>query len=260
MTPTPYSLVDTGEQKFVTVFADGRVLTADNSHPAFDEILDCLTHQDCGDAVVELFDVSLKVSRKFEKLSERVSVEDGRVLFDGDEQDGSVETQILTFLDEDNEDWYPLVRFMENIAANPNDHSREQLYDWLNTHDLRIDDDGLVIGYKGVSTGRDGGYVSVNRGPAIVDGVRVNGHVPNNPGTTVEIPRSYVDHDPASSCSTGLHVGTREYAHNFGSVLLEVRVNPRDVVSVPVDAGGDKIRVCRYNIIGTVPHPYTESE
>jgi hypothetical protein len=247
MTPVPYSLVDTGEQKFVTVFAQGKVLTADNSHPQFQEILDCLHYDDCGDAVVELFDLAIKVEREFAKLSERVAVKGGHVLFDGDVQDGSVETQIIKFMDEGKDDWKPLVKFMENIAANPNDHSREQLYDWLRTHDLNIDGNGSVVGFKGVSSS----YTSLHPGPAIVDGKQhTSGNVPNKIGSTVEIPRSYVDFDPGSACSTGLHVGTRNYAASYGPVLLEVRVNPRDVVSVPTDGGGEKIRVCRYYIAG----------
>jgi hypothetical protein len=190
-------------------------------------------------------------------LSERVSVVGGTVLFDGNPQDGTIVDQIVRFLDDDREDWKPLVAFMENVAANPNDHSREQLYDWLRVNDLSITDDGLIVGYKGTGPGPE--YLSGHSGYGVV----IDGYgeattydyakIPNRIGTTVEMPRDRVQHDPANACSTGLHVGTKEYANGFNAGgLLEVHVNPRDVVSVPTDAGGEKVRVSRYKVVDAV--------
>jgi len=59
-------------------------------------------------------------------------------------------------------------------------------------------------------------------------------------------------------CHTGLHVGTYAYASNFGQgALLEVQVNPRDVVSVPTDCSAAKMRTCRYVVVDTIDQPYT---
>ena len=35
-------------------------------------------------------------------------------------------------------------------------------------------------------------------------------------------------------------------------------MNPRDVVSVPVDCAGEKMRVCRYKVLETIDAPETE--
>jgi hypothetical protein len=74
------------------------------------------------------------------------------------------------------------------------------------------------------------------------------------------MPRSDVQHDPARSCHTGLHVGTYEYAHSYAdAALLTVLVNPRDVVSVPTACGATKMRVCRYVVSDDQPTAPQES-
>jgi hypothetical protein len=55
-----------------------------------------------------------------------------------------------------------------------------------------------------------------------------------------------------NGCSVGLHVGTYDYASNFTLNVLEVHVNPRDVVSVPTDSNWAKVRCCRYVVIKEV--------
>ncbi len=177
-------------------------------------------------------------------LSERVAVENGTVFFDGDPIHTTLTDQILRFLRE-NLPVEPLVRFWENLAANPSEHSREQLYNWLRNRDFTITDDGCFLAYKGLR--EDLG--SIHAGPAYVDDVAVSGHVPNKVGSVITIQRSYVDPNSFVGCSTGLHAGTWDYASGFGRVVVLVEINPRDVVSVPTDCEAQKLRVCRYEIL-----------
>lgn len=259
------SIISEDGQKFITAFVNGKLLPpVDDSHPNFDQIA-----SECANALdglyvdpqtfEDLFDVSVKVAQRFEKLSERVSVAHGRVYFDGDEIDSSLTQQIIRFLDSDEDDWRPLVNFFEKVQSNPIDHSKEQLFDWLKLHDtITITPEGDLIGYKGVHSDGNGGYVSGFSGTAIVDGVRHTGKIPNAVGSTVEMPRSEVAHDPATACSYGLHVGTYDYARSYAqAAMLAVRINPRDVVSVPTDAGGAKVRVCRYKVEEVIDLPYS---
>jgi hypothetical protein len=37
--------------------------------------------------------------------------------------------------------------------------------------------------------------------------------------------------------------------------IVEIHTNPRDVVSVPTDGGGEKVRVCRYRVAAVVRTP-----
>ena len=69
-----------------------------------------------------------------------------------------------------------------------------------------------------------------------------------------------MDADPREGCSFGLHVGTYNYAKGFAQgVLLRVRVNPRHVVSVPLHAGYQKIRVTEYTVVEASDVEYTET-
>jgi len=241
----------------ITVFVKGSApLVAHSTHVNFDKIVAAVVADD--ESVVELFDVAQTAATKFQRLSDRITTANGRLYLDNVEVANALTAQVIRFLDEGVEDWKSLVLFFENVLANPNEHSREQLYTWLESRNFSITNDGLIIGYKGVRKGEDGGYVSVNQGTAIVDGEVKTGAIPNAIGSVVEMPRNEVTHDPSEGCSTGLHVGTYDYARGWAQgALLEVHVNPRDVVSVPTDCGQAKMRVCRYTVVDLIEQEYT---
>ena len=97
----------------------------------------------------------------------------------------------------------------------------------------------------------DGVYMSTFSGGGIVNGVSFPTYVPNYVGAVVEMPRDSVDANGKVECSVGLHVGTFKYAYDFGGrhrPLMLVKVDPRDVVSVP-DYDFSKLRSCRYTVI-----------
>jgi hypothetical protein len=259
----PYHHVRTEDgRESLTVFTpSGAPIVATADHPHFADILEGAQSGIAIDDLHALADLSTAVAQRFDTLSERVAVANGRVYFDGDEVDSTITKQIVRCLEDPNAgDWKPLVLFMENVAANPNPHSREQLFDWLRDREFTITTNGSFIAYKGVSGDGDGNYVSGSRGHGIVNGERHEGQLPNPVGATVEMPRSDVQHDPTRGCHTGLHVGTYEYAKGYANAaLLTVMVNPRDVVSVPTDCSAAKMRVCRYVVSDDEPKTPSES-
>lgn len=255
--PIQFSYLDAGDgDRSVTAFVPGEYArSADASHPNFEKIVEGLFANDPN--VFDLFDIAQSVANKFQRLSERVTLgSDRQLYFDGEIVDNAIVGHIVRFLDQGVEDWRSLVAFFENVQQNPNEHSREQLYTWLNDRNFTITPTGMIVGYKGVKNGSDGTFLSVHSGKAIVDGVVVNGQIPNNVGSVIEMPRSEVQHNPSVGCHTGLHVGTFEYASSFGSSVLEIHVNPRDVVSVPTDCSWAKVRCCRYLVAGIVEKAY----
>lgn len=254
----PYSIVhDEDGHRTLTILAGSTLVVADGDHPNLDALIEAAQEGVEPSAVLALADLSVAVAQKFQHLSERVSVGAGRLYFDGDEVDDSIARHILRCLDDPTVgDWRPLVAFLENVSDNPTPHSREQLYDWLAVRDgITVTADGCLVAYKGVEA-TDEGYLSLNSGTAIVNGEQQSGRIAQNDGDVVTMPRSAVAHDPSAACSTGLHVGTYAYAEGYArGALLRVLVNPRDVVSVPTDAAGEKIRVSRYRIIGVIDAP-----
>lgn len=243
-----------GDLTVVTVLVDGVPYVASDQHPNFNEILRMAIEGDVN--VVDKFDLSISVAKKFEPLSDRVSVKDGRVYFDNETMPSVLNTQIMEFY-EAGEDFMPLVNFYDKLMQNPNPDSREQLYAWLDAHKFTITPEGDLLGYKGVRKLADDKYESVNHGRAIVNGVEFNGAIPNNIGDVVTMPRGDVEFNPGVGCSTGLHVGTWNYAKGWAQgAVLKVIVNPRDVVSVPHDCSAQKLRTCRYVVSGTTEGDY----
>jgi hypothetical protein len=259
-----FNLVRRDGDANITVYVDGELFVADDKHPLFDAIVTAAVNGN--EDIAELFNAGKAVAAHFEPLSERVAVKGDEILVDGDPITDVIVDHILTALSEGS-DFGSLVAFLEKVYTNNSEHTRENLFRWLNaTGGFTIDDEGDIIGYKGLT--EQGG--SVHHGPATVDGVDVNGSVPNKPGSVVEMQRSAVEHNPARACASGLHVGTWEYASSFGNgVTAVVKVNPRDVVSVPTDCNGQKMRVSRYKVVeyvdeahntAVVPNGFVPSE
>lgn len=259
MSSIKYNIVSSeGERVSVTVFIDGVPSTANREHPRFEEICDLLTGsaQKPDDDFIQKIKAAISpaagIAQEFKNLSERVSVGNGRIYFDGDPVNDAVSETILRFYGGHEKDWMPLVNFMEKIALNPNEHSREQLFRWLAKHSFAIAPDGDIIAYKGV-TGNGKDFKSSHSGTARVNGVlHANKQIPTQPNTVVEMPRSTVAWDPKVACHTGLHAGNWRYASTFASTTLRVKINPRDVVSVPTDSNDEKMRVCRYRVLDKV--------
>jgi hypothetical protein len=132
----------------------------------------------------------------------------------------------------------PLIKFWVNVSKNPNPHSREQLYRFLEHNKMPITQDGYFIAYKKVTKVNDCLFDSHT------------GKYKNDPGSRLIMNRDDVNPDPNTTCSHGLHVAAYEYANGFsGNVMVQVKVNPRDVVAVPVDYNNQKIRCCEYLVM-----------
>lgn len=78
--------------------------------------------------------------------------------------------------------------------------------------------------------------------------------VRNEIGKFTTMPREKVERNPDVACAAGLHVCSLEYLKNnfqdnIESKLILCCVDPKDIVSIPRDAGQTKLRVCRYKPI-----------
>ncbi|UDL16820.1 hypothetical protein SEA_ATUIN_155 [Arthrobacter phage Atuin] len=232
------------------IFSDGSTEIVSETHISFKALLNIfLEGGNDEDHIRELSQVIETTQKKMTALSERVSVLDDKLLFDGDEISGYLMEVIKDlFVNGEKIELQPLVRFLEKASTNPSIDSVDDLYRWIKNGDLVIDEDGDVISYKGTEE-IDGVRYSLHSGKAYVDGVEVVGRIPYAEGSVVTMPRSEVNADRRVGCSTGLHVGTHSYARNVGNVLLLVKFNPRDVVAVPEDCNGEKIRVSRLVVL-----------
>jgi hypothetical protein len=130
----------------------------------------------------------------------------------------------------------PLVLFMENIMLNPSARAVNELYGFLERNNLPITPDGYFLAYKKV---RDS-YLDC-----------YSGTIDNSVGQTPSMQRNKVDDDKDRTCSYGLHFCSKEYLRSFGgSRTMILKINPRDVVSIPTDYNFSKGRACAYEVIG----------
>jgi len=191
-------------------------------------------------------------------LSDNLSIEGGVIKFGDYVLEKTLSDHILSLLDEENVPkdeklWKSYITFLDNLHQNVNEDIRKQLFRWMDYENkagvgFGITEDGCIVGYKGCE-GTVLEPVSIFSGTAIVDGVEITGKIPNKVGSVISMPRSAVQYDPEVGCSVGLHVGTRDYAINWAPILLLVKVNPRDVVSVPYECDSQKMRVCKYTVL-----------
>lgn len=236
----------------ITVFIDGKPYAAGEDHPSFNRILTACRTKDFA-ALPALFDVGTAITKRLERISERVSVGGDRVYFDAEPLFGRV-TEVLLEAWRTNRNFTPLVNFLENLMQNPSKHSREQLYEFLERYTFAITEDGHFLAHKGVSRDR----TSVHAGPGVVNGeVFDYANLPNPDGAIVELGRDVVVENPELGCAVGLHVGTYDYARSFAKRILLIKVNPRDVVSVPHDYTYQKIRVTRYQVLREIENDLT---
>lgn len=140
-------------------------------------------------------------------------------------------------------DTKPLENFVTRLYKNPSYRVVNQLFTFIeasrkNAGGFTITEDGYIIGYKKVRSD----FTDCHTGT-----------FDNHPGKIVEIPRNEVDEDPNRTCSRGLHFCAFNYLSQFGNSesnkIVIVKVDPADVVSIPVDYDNSKARCCKYEVI-----------
>lgn len=138
------------------------------------------------------------------------------------------------------------LRFLQNLQLNPSAESREALYDFLEQGKFPLTDDGCFLGYKGVAHG------TLRRPDGTEYETLVDCHSHSfdmSPGKSHRMPREAVDNNRNNACGAGFHVGTQAHAQGFGKEMIIVKVNPKDVVSVPL-YDKTKLRSCAIESVG----------
>ena len=186
----------------------------------------------------------VSAAKRIEQFSQgKFVVDNGRILVNGIEAPPVLGKKIVAFANE-GLPFEPLVKFAAKLQTNPSYRAVQELFTFLEKNDHPITQDGNFIAYKRVR----GNFKDIH-----------SNTFDNSPGSTPSVPRNEVDEDCTRTCSKGLHVANWEYAHTqFASsdpatdIMLEVEVNPADVVAIPVDYNNAKMRVCFYKVLGVV--------
>jgi hypothetical protein len=192
-----------------------------------------------------------------------ISIKGDKLYWKGQEFHNSLSRRMIQMF-QDGFSIEPLVLFMENLMENPSYRAVNELYEFLEKNTLPITPDGHFLAYKKVAID----YMDVHSKTVLnkvaatftdeektklpLQGGRKNEVTVSieNDVTVVSMPRNQVNDDKNQTCSEGLHFCSQEYLANFGgSRTMILKINPRDVVSIPTDYNRSKGRACRYEVI-----------
>jgi hypothetical protein len=217
----------------ITVVIGNKPHTVGKSHITYNRLLNAIKAEDWEtvENVINPKDVVLEFGKG------NVTIK-GETVFWKDRELHSALTKRMVAMIQDGFSVEPLVAFMDNLMENPSKRAVDELYGFLETNNLPITPDGHFLAYKKVKFD----YTDCHTGT-----------MDNSVGKVVEMERNAVDDNKERTCSEGLHFCSREYLDHFGGTrLVIVKVNPRDVVSIPVDYNNSKGRTCRYTVVDEI--------
>lgn len=212
-------------------------------HPKEFEAIDALLQKE------DLYQIEVQfanIKKRIERYTSGImSVSNGALTLKGDsEKLPNAIAKKFSELEQEGEDFLPLLRFWRKLKQNPSENSKAQLYSFMIANKMSITELGDIVVEKGVAR-KHGGAPD-----ELVD--HHTGDVDHSVGMVVQMPREQVNDDPNQTCSSGLHCAPPEYVRGWYSdgVIVECILDPKDVVSVPHDYNQQKIRVCKYRVVG----------
>lgn len=220
---TPYKL---------TIIGNNRHVQIETNHERFDEIKQLLREHKF-EEILEIVDTQNQIKKY---MNNKIEIENGIITYNGSILHGKLIDRILQFKKE-NFDYEPLIKFLENQLQNPIEDAVNGLYDFIEHGNMPITPDGCFLAYKCVRED----FTDCHTGT-----------FDNSVGKICKMNRNECDFDKNNTCSTGLHVCTFDYINSFysiGNKVVIVKINPKDVVSVPCDYNSAKMRCCEYEVI-----------
>ena len=215
----------------IVVVIGNKSHTISKTHITYQKVLDAIKANDW-DALPDIIEPE-KVVLNYGQGN--VSIQGETLFWKGKELNTGLSVRMIQMLQE-GFPIEPMVNFMENLYQNPSKRAVTELYGFLEKCNLPITPDGHFLAYKKVRAN----YMDVH-----------SGTMDNSVGNIVEMERHDVDDNKDNTCSTGLHFCSQSYLTSFGGErTVIVKINPRDVVSIPSDYNDAKGRACRYEVIG----------
>jgi len=220
---------------FITVVLDGERHSINAGNGMFSKALEAYKVNDW-DAFISCVNPTIRLKSLYASY-EGIEVKDGNLYVFDEPVHSTLATRVLSFL-EAGLDCVHLFKFILKLNLNPSKRAVDELYTFLEHRALPITDNGNFLAYKAVREDYSDKYT---------------GKFINTIDAVLEMPRNKVDDDKNVGCSYGFHAGTVEYAKDFmgrEGHLMIVEINPADVVSIPTDCQFQKLRTCKYKVVG----------
>lgn len=248
--------------ELVAFLSDGRNFTADSSHSNWRQLAQAYKDGDAEEFVNALDTTEALVNyvggdTPVNTSVGRISVTAGQIFYGKEALKSSLVDRVYEMMNS-GYDFEHMLEFLDNLHSNPSKNSFDQLHTFLENGNLPITPDGCFLAYKTVKVHRGDSFTD-QYDNSVWDGDYVDkytGTVRNSIGDSPWMDRHKVTDDPNQHCSTGYHVGALSYAgpggwyNNSDDVVVIVKVDPKDAVSVPNDHSCQKLRVCQYTVVG----------
>jgi hypothetical protein len=253
----PYILQGTN----LSIFIDGVLHQIGGDHLSYNGIMEAIKAGD-KDKVKSLVDAR-KAVEDFSNGS--VTIKGDEVFWNGMKMHGAITTRMISMMRE-GFDISPLVNFMDRLMQNPSKQAVDEAYMFFEACDLPITPDGYFLAFKKVNDN----FFDVHSGtvcnkpahmmsleeaarfkPGVISGKKGEVCVQVRNGIThVSMPRNMVDDKRDNTCSEGLHFCSKSYLNNFGgSRIVVLKIDPKDVVSIPSDYNNAKGRCSSYQVV-----------
>ena len=229
---------------FINIVIDGKNFNIQASHPKFSDAITSIVNNDY-DEFMNIVDPASKLSKLYASY-EGIEVKEGSLYVFGEQVHGVIAERILGLLNI-GMDCTNVFKFILKLNLNPSKRAVDELYTFLEHKHLPLTDTGNFLAYKAVRND----YTDKHTGKFL-----------NTVDSVLEMPRNKVDDNKEAGCSYGFHAGTVEYALGFASHndrLVLVEINPADVVSIPTDCNYQKLRTCKYKVVGEYERPLEEA-
>jgi hypothetical protein len=231
-----------------TVVVSSEVHTFDQNHPNYDQLVEAIRSND-----EAIFLKGISVGKSIQEWSKNGFTFTGGVLYYQGEEIAKEITAIVLDMIAGGFNEVPILNFMVRLFKNPSSRAVKELYSWLTHKSLAICEDGCFLAYKSVNIYNGEPFTDIY-GREVKSGDYVDKYtntIRNNVGDVNDMPRRKVNDDFQVGCSDGFHVGSLKYVTEVYSSNKQIicKVDPADVVSVPLDCDCQKIRCCYYEVV-----------
>ena len=219
----------------IFLLLDGKEYSINAGNSSFSKALEAYNAKDW-ESFIYIVNPEIRLKSLYASY-EGIEVKDGNLYVFGDPIHSTIAKRVISFI-EHGLDCVHLFKFILKLNMNPSKRAVDELYTFLEHRALPVTDNGNFLAYKAVRADYTDKY---------------SGKFLNTIDSVLEMPRNKVDDNKENGCSYGFHAGSVDYAKNFmdrdGHLML-VEINPADVVSIPTDCQFQKLRTCKYKVVG----------
>lgn len=232
----------TGGLSFISlVLSNGNTISIDGNDERYEQVKEALWKEDL-EAALDAADKTT-VIREWSKNN--IQIKRGQLYVHNKLMKGSVVDHIIQAFENDRP-FEKYVNFYMKLLQNPSDNSINQLLPFMKHNDIEVDENGNIIAWKFVRKNYMDCYT---------------GRIRNRVGDEPWMPRNDVVADRNKTCSAGYHVCAKSYlGYGNNHRFMKVLIDPVNVVSVPTDYNGAKMRVCSYKVIEEVTDKWLNNE